>query len=351
MTVPKLTLTMLGASGSGKTAYLHGMYNRLSMGVQGYYLYATDPDLDLDLAEDWARLRRTGAMPKATSERPIGYEFVFRRGMRDLMTIDCVDFRGNAALDRRSAAEDVALLEDRLSVSDSIILALDSEHVAEWVRHGAPGGLDRDDDPMEISRFSRAISRVFSNRLAEGEPVPGVTVLLTKADLLAERTGMRAAEALQTVGRNFPKLVPVLAGDGADGVTVALCAVQLGNFGAAAQATVDASRIAPKNLHLPVIFSLRHYLSEGIVRNRQEMGRLSASLDASRGELAALSQGFLGGFFKGAEKTNARQQIDRLVSSSSATAADLQKAQERCRELDDELRGIAIYRDGRLLTD
>ncbi|MEV6976043.1 hypothetical protein [Kitasatospora sp. NPDC093806] len=351
MTVPNLTLTMLGASGSGKTAYLHGMYNRLSMGVQGYYLYATDPDLDLDLAEDWARLRRTGTMPKATSDRPIAYEFVFRRGMRDLMTIDCVDFRGNAALDRRGAAADVAQLEERLSVSDAIILALDSEHVAEWISQGAPGNLDRDDDPMEISRFSRAISRVFSRRMQDGDPVPGVTVLLTKADLLAARTGMKAHEALQVAGQNFGKLVPVLAGDGAEGVTVALCPVQLGNFGAAAQATVDASRIAPKNLHLPVIFSLRHYLSEGIVRNRQEMSRLSASLDASRGELEALSQGFFGGLFKGAQKTSARQEIDRLVASSSATSTDLQKAQDRCRELDQEMRGIPIYRDGRLLTD
>ncbi|MFE6871511.1 hypothetical protein ACFVFS_33790 [Kitasatospora sp. NPDC057692] len=351
MTVPTLTLTLLGASGSGKTAYLHGMYNRLSSGVQGYYLYTTDPDLDLDLAEDWARLRRTGTMPKATSEEPISYEFVFRRGMRDLMTIDCVDFRGNAALDRRGAAADVAQLEERLMRSDSIILALDSEHVAEWIKHGAPGNLDRDDDPMEISRFSRAISRVFSSRLAEGDPVPGVTVLLTKADLLAERTGLRAAEALQMAGRNFPNLVPVLAGDDAEGVTVALCAVQLGNFGAAAQATVDASRIAPKNLHLPIIFSLRHYLSEGIVRNRQEMDRLAGGLDASRGELAALSQGLFGGFFKGAQKTSARQEIDRLLASSSATSADLARAQERCQELDAELRGVAIYRDGRLLTD
>ncbi len=351
MTVPKLTLTMLGASGSGKTAYLHGMYNRLSMGVQGYYLYATDPDLDLDLAEHWAELRRNGRMPQATSEDPIGYEFVFRRGMRDLMTIDCVDFRGNAAVDRRGAAKDVALLKDRLAVSDSIIVALDSEHVAEWIKHGAPGNLDRFGDPMELARFNLAISEVFSNRLSAGDPVPGVTVLLTKADLLAERTGMRASEALQVAVRNLRNLVPWLAGDEAEGVTMALCAVQLGNFGAADRTTVDASRIAPKNLHLPIIFSLRHYLSEGIVRNRQEMSRLSESLDASRGELAALSQGFFGGLFKGAQKTSARQQIDSLVSSSSATAADLQKAQDRCRDLDEELRGIPVFRDGRLLTD
>ncbi|MEK2490222.1 hypothetical protein WN990_11700 [Kitasatospora purpeofusca] len=351
MTVPRLTLTMLGASGSGKTAYLHGMYNRLSMGVQGYYLYATDPDLDLDLAEHWAALRRNGTMPKATSEDPIAFDFVFRRGMRDLMTIDCVDFRGNAALDRRSTAKDAGPLQDRIAVSDSIIVALDSEHVAEWIRHGTPGNLDRFGEPMEISRFGRAISEVFSSRLDAGDPVPGVTVLLTKADLLAERTGMRASEALRAAVRNLHNLLPWLAGDEAEGVTMALCAVQLGNFGGAVQPTVDASRIAPKNLHLPIIFSLRHYLSEGIVRNRQEMSRLSDSLDASRGELAALSQGFFGGLFKGTQKDSARQQIDRLVASSSATAADLQKAQDRCRDLDDELKGIPIFRDGRLLTD
>ncbi|GAA1235902.1 hypothetical protein GCM10009665_27670 [Kitasatospora nipponensis] len=351
MAVPTITMTMLGASGSGKTAYLHGMYNRLSSGVQGYYLYTIDPDQDLDLADHWSLLRRNGTMPKATSEEPRRYDFIFRRGMRDLVEIDCTDFRGNAALDRRGSAADVHLLEQRLAASDSIVLVLDSEHVAQWVRAGTPGSLDRDDDPMEIARFSRAISGVFTARKREGGPSPAIVVLLTKVDLLSGLTGMTAAEALVAVAKNLGKLVPALADDQAEGVTVALCPVQLGNFGAARLERVDSRAINPKNLHLPIVFSLRHYLTEGIARNQEAIRELTAGLDSSRSELAALSRGFMGGFFQGARKTAAQLEIERLLTQGTVTNAMLQQAQEKCRELDRELRGIAIYRDGRLLTD
>ncbi|MFD5084715.1 hypothetical protein ACFVYP_32680 [Kitasatospora sp. NPDC058201] len=352
MDVPSISVTMIGAAGSGKTAYLHGMYNRLSSGLKGYYLYTTDPDRDLDLAEHWARLRRTGEMPKPTPDDvPVTYEFVFRRGMRDLMQVDFVDFRGDSLAAPRGSAPDVSRLAERLEATDTIILALASEHVAEWVKAGAPGSLERAGDLMEIPRCSIAISRVFSNRFRARQPPPGVVVLLTKVDLLAARTGMSAAEALQVVARNLGNLVPALAGEEAEGVTVALCPIQLGAFGEGDRTIVDATRISPKNLHLPIVFSLRHYLSEGIARNEHEMARLSAGLDSSRGELAALSQGLFGGIFRGDRKSSARQQIERLVADSRATSADLQRAQDRCAELDQELRGIAIYRDGRLLTD
>src|SRR5216683_6066403 len=134
MSIPKITLTMLGASGSGKTLFLHGMYATLSAGIAGFFMYTRDPDDDLDMMDVWRMLCKKGELPPATPvDEPNRYDFVFKRGFESLLGFDCVDFRGGVTDGKAGSAADVDEIRKRLLETDSIYLVLDGGHVAEWI--------------------------------------------------------------------------------------------------------------------------------------------------------------------------------------------------------------------------
>ncbi len=47
--------TMLGLTGSGKTCYLLGMYNKMAAGIEGFSL-TTDSDTDVSLRRRYLRM-------------------------------------------------------------------------------------------------------------------------------------------------------------------------------------------------------------------------------------------------------------------------------------------------------
>ncbi|KJY20869.1 MULTISPECIES: hypothetical protein [Streptomyces] len=345
----RITMTMLGATGSGKTTYLHGMYATLSMGLRGYFMYATDPDTDLDLAEAWEALCADGRLPAPNNEDPIDYEFVLRHGVTSLVDFDCQDFRGGAATQRGGdgAPADIAALTERLERSDSIFLVLDGQHVGRWVADDTPAHLNPAADPMKIARFSRAISNVCDRRRQRGEPSPSIVVLVTKADLLGEISGLPTHEALEKTARNLSKLVKVID---SEGVTAMLCPVQLGSFGEASPATVDPTLVDPQNLHHPMIFALLHYLDEGIVRHGEEHVRaVGRQLDEQAQELAGLrSGGMIRNYFKRNEISRKDAEIAAGRELHGEAQARVAAARVRAEQLVEELRNMPVYRSGKL---
>lgn len=349
MSVPRITLTMLGATGSGKTTYLHGMYATLSSGVNGYFMYASDPDVDLDLAEAWGELCTEGTLPLPTAEVPTSWDFRFLHGVLPLLEIDCMDFRGGASTqrgNREDSPEDIALLRARIAVSDAVFLVLDGQHVAQWIADGAHGNRNRATDPMKIAGLSRAISGVVGERLEAGEPAPSLVILVTKADLISQGTGMTVREALAVAGKNLANLVPVVA---SEGVSAMLCPVQLGKFPGAALSTVDPGAVNPKNLHQPIIFALLHYLTEGIVRHEDQIRQISGQMDEQSQELARLSAGAFGGFFKRGMIQAGGQRLHDWQNQLARTRDEVSESRRRVDLLAEQLRGMAKYRSGKLL--
>jgi hypothetical protein len=341
-------MTMLGVSGSGKTTFLHGMYATLSSGINGYYLYATDPDVDLDLAEAWEELSLEGTLPKPNAEVPTPYEFVFKYGVRSLVEIDCVDFRGGAGTgrgDKPDAPADIAQLRSRVEASDSIFLVLDGQYVANWIRNGHPGNLNRAGERMGIAHFARDINLTVEARRLKDEPTLSLVVLVTKSDLLARITGLSSREALATVAEHLRNLVPVAMDEG---VTTLLCPVQIGDFGEASSQSVDPGQVNPKNLHSPIIFALLHYLSEGISRHEQEIKRLDQQIDAQDEHLASLRSGLFGGFFKGDQVRGTRAQIMADKELRRFTQEQVEENRRRAALLSRELRDIPLFRNGEL---
>lgn len=350
MTIPKITLTILGATGSGKTTFLIGMYAVLSAGVNGYFMSATDPDKDLDLADDWETICSGTGKPDASSEVPVPYDFILNYGTEPILRLDCLDFRGKAATERLGqpdTPDDVAQLRKRLNESDSIFVVLDGHQVGKWVNAGCPRRITRSENPS--LGYSKYITDAVNARKNAGKPSTSLVVVVTKSDAVRGITGMSSGQAMQQVLDNIEKLVPPAK---FPGVTAALCPVKLGNFGAAPDdigfATFDPDLMDPKFLHKPVIFALVHYLSEQIAYNTRDLDSAARSTSAAREELSTLRNRFLGEWLYKKQTQSAQERIDRGMAAEQSLEQGIKSARERADKLMAELQEIPIIKDGEI---
>ena len=342
MTVPDLTLTMLGATSSGKTTFLLGMYDILSTGLHGYFTFTEDPDQAVDLRDAWDLLIDEGELPPPNeTDQSKYYRFVFSHGFNPLVTIDWMDYRGGALDDRTTSAADVAELRDRLNRSDSIYLVLDGGNLAKWLDD--PAKLAFVQRKLQVRAMSDQVLRAMRHRQEQKLPFPSVVVIITKADLL-RGPDRGVGEALAQVVDKLRDLLPVVW---AQGITAVVCPVKVGNFGEESTGIVDVSTIDPVGLHRPMIFSLMHYLTIGLGGRAMEMDQTTASLTEVEQELAALNRGFSGVIHgrKAAQlKGQAATYTNRIVTQQQQSQSD----QALIGRLSEELRGHPIIRNGEL---
>jgi hypothetical protein len=345
MSIPKITLTMLGATGSGKTTFLIGMYAVLSAGVNGYFMTTTDPDKDLDLADDWDLICSGSGMPNPNSDEPIPYDFILNYGTEPILNLDCLDFRGNAAFERSTAAPDVPQLHERLTRSDSIYIIVDGHQVGKWINDGCPKQYSYRENPA--IRYTRYVNQAIEARKKDGKPSTSLAVVVTKVDALGALTGTPRGKAMQVVCDNIDNLVPAAK---SVGVTAAVCPVMLGNFGAAPNGIgfprVDPSSIDPRFLQKPVIFSLVHYLSEQIAYNSRDLDSVARGTSAAKQEIDALRGQFLGGWLNRDEIKKAEGRLNRGLESEKSIGEELKSTRARAEKLMQELAQIPIIKDG-----
>jgi hypothetical protein len=356
MSTPKITLTLLGATGSGKTAFLLGMYMTLHAGVHGYNMLTQDRDDHFDLREAWKLLRTQGELPPPNDVKPIQHHFVFNHEFDPLLHLDVLDFRGNAALERARTAganADVSLLRDRLRTSDSIYIVLDGEQVGQWINRGCrPETTDWADD---INYFSSFVGEAVQTQRKAGRPGVSLVVLITKADRLPAITGLKKADAALRAADNMENLVkPAFY----PGVSALICPVQIGDLGPTPSQLavgtahrVDPSKVDPRFLHMPVVFSLMHYLTEQVVLDTVRLGDTEARGSAAQAEAEQLRDAFLGfgSLFNSTRIKEATDRIDASKTSAESIKSALASARERAGQLMAELAGLPIIKDGKRL--
>ncbi|MEU3193179.1 hypothetical protein ABZ686_21655 [Streptomyces sp. NPDC006992] len=350
MEIPRITLTMVGGTSTGKTMYMHGMYQRLSAGLHDYFLYTVDPDDEFDLINAWRMLTEVGTLPEPTSVQPCTYKFRFAQGMTPLLDFLWTDFRGGAALQKataESADDDVTQLRKHVARTDSLYLVLDGRAIGKWVKKGCPAGPGGfDSGNMVLSIVNRQIRMALEGREQAGKPPPSIVVLITKMDLLAEASGRSTAETLRTAVAQLRNLLPLVH---APGVTALVCPVQIGDFGPRepTDGKIDVARIRPQNLHRPLVFSLWHYLTETLTADRQRLAGMRAELDAQSRELSTLQNTFF--------KLGKRQRIRDLESlteqgraEADAFGAAVHRDDSLADSLPEEFARLPVIRDGRL---
>lgn len=329
---PSLTVTALGNKGSGKTTFLLGMYAHLSAGASGYFLSA-DPDTDIRLADRWDKLLEDGELPPPNLADNITYEFRFLDGIKPLLAIDWLDYRGGALEEETgSASGDVAGLHERLKKSDCVYLVLDGGYLVEPVSHATLRGIMR---RAGLRRMTLLVQTAVEARTAAKAPPPSLVVLVTKTDLIPPQR----RNALE---KDIRELLSLCF---AEGFTTLICPVMLGRFGLNPDSRVDPRLIAPHNLHLPIIFALAEYMYQLSAGAQQASSASAQRYAALQRDLAALRAG-AGPFFQRKKIAGTRHLLAEAARERETLSAVQRGAADRAATLFGELGGLQLFRDG-----
>lgn len=350
MAIPRITVNLAGGTRTGKTMFMHGMYNRLAVGLHEYFLYCLDTDDEIDLLETWERLQDDGEMAR-TNQAPRTYSFRFAKLMTPLLDMTWNDYRGGVNTEsgnKPNSPGDIAeWRKERLPESDSVYLVLDGAALGTWVKNGTPQTTSFASGGMKLPRFNYVIRTAMEGREALGNPPPSFVVLVTKMDMLSVKSGMSTNEAFKTAVINLENLLPHLF---AEGMTVLCCPVQIGDFKTdmAEDRRVDRALIRPQHLHRPICFSLWYYLTETLTANKQQLAGIERKLTESDGELAELrAKSFLLG---------KRRKIDAARSAHSSwqmekagVEAEMSATTSQAELLMREFHRLPIIKDGQIL--
>ena len=121
----KITVTMLGKSGCGKTVFLSSLYHQLAEGSFGFTAAASNDRTDRELGGAIAKFYLDSEAPEGTQENSRTYAFSLMFEGEVVAEIDCFDFRGGAISDDAEASESGKILQQRIANSDIVMWLVD----------------------------------------------------------------------------------------------------------------------------------------------------------------------------------------------------------------------------------
>lgn len=321
MSVSDIKITILGASMAGKTCYLLGMYGEMQMGKHGFTLSACSSEDDLQLSTLWDRLLVQAGetrWPTTTIENPRTYKFEFSYGFKPLMQFEWLDYRGEA-LSGESTGADTVALQNHLLNSSCILLSISGEYFSQPVDEAQLTLLARKAKVNFMSRYLVDLSKAVQP--TNQAPFP-VVILITKYDLCHARK----KDLIEDLKQIFePLFTPE------SGWLVLICPVSLGKELAENR---DTGKIDPKNLHLPLIFSLYFKLQNHLLAEQRRA-------ETIRANLAALKQdGLFTHWRNGSE-------IRALEKNLESIQVELESVQSKMALVAQELSQAQIYLSGR----
>lgn len=295
-------ITMLGVSNSGKTCFIYAMYDFMQKVQNGFTFITNDPDVDMDLNEGWAGIALDGIWPKGTEQTSL-YDFTVLFKSRPVMEFSWCDYRGGA-ITERSTQQDVDELHKRLYDSECLIICIGADIIKAILQND-------NRKARELVRLNNLISRYAATRQRR---VP-VIFTLTKADLY---TVQEQKQLLGVIREYFSALYEKGAG-----WLFAIVPVTLGQFEESNVAdNCIRGKVAPKNIHIPVMFFLHSILKERIRDIQNKLSGISSDKNKYRQEI---------------KQNQARSWWDKLWNGDNTTTLS-----SRINELNDEEKNISL---------
>lgn len=312
-----IRITMLGASKSGKTCYMLGMYAVMREGVEGFTFTTRDEDpdrdMDLDLSERWEQIvRETGdkRWPAPNDNKTEEYAFDFTYGLSRMIGFDWIDYRGGALKDTPTAA-DVQELKRHLNASSAVLLCVSGEHLV-------PGG----SRPVSMEADTPRMLKFLKEALQSQSEPPAIGIVITKFDLCREIE----EEALLDRVRDL--FSPLFVPD--QGWLVMVCPVSLGN---ALAEDLESGVIEPRNVHLPVAFAVYSAFRRG-------QSEVEQWISSKEEEIESLRGGWLRTWWNRGRLDSGNRERETLLKQREAIEKKLRLL------TDDLVRGARFYYDG-----
>lgn len=326
--VERARITMLGASNSGKTTFLLGMYY-VMRGLFGDYSLRAERDVDIALKHTWRRIARPKGRewPLPNDEKWVRYDFSFSRNLEALIQFEWLDYRGGA-LDALTSDPDVPEILKQASQSTCLFLTV------------AGDALIDDTKGREFAIRDQVLLDEMI-QLVQDANKPPLVILVTKADLCSVREP-DDARLLELLVEDVKGLAPALFQRGG-GWRVMVCPVTLG----ADLVNDSAAELEPKNLHVPLIFAIQALFD-------RERESIEASVDEVAGQLRETSSrqaavearwGTKVGLNRG-ERGELQSVVSGLAQELSAGEERLARVAETADALASELSAAALFIDG-----
>lgn len=267
-----ITITMIGGKGSGKTTYLAAMYDDMRHGYGGFSFSAVDPDIDIQLADAWEDIEKTGVARKwpAPTDESAEFDFDMLYAFERFMTFKWVDYPGDSIVTRKRNEISEELVR-YLKGSSCIYIVAPGEFLFDVGQSGRRVA----EKAMFVSDVGRLMKEVINSLPADKKP--SLVILVTKFDKFKSSfnkmqdsdqpwtgtivDGCRPREYGTKIQDYLEYCVSeaysqVCAPDG--GLNTMICTVTLGN-GLADD--IAGGAIAPEWVHAPVLFAYLEYVS------------------------------------------------------------------------------------------
>ncbi|MER6386718.1 hypothetical protein [Streptomyces sp. NPDC001250] len=336
--VPRKGVFLAGATGSGKSTFQIGMYATLAGGmISGCSLHCRDRRLGLELLGLWDEFADTGKLPPITARGvAVTYPFTFKLGIEPWLDFDIMDYRGGVFTELDEAQDEVAAMLQHLSRSSSIYLVLDSSYLTAPITTKNRGIVTR---KLQLNQLADPLDRAIAQARQEGRPAPSVVFLLTKSDKLRPRfsSGIPTSEEWRGLIDDLEQLMPLVF---STGISALVCPVRIGRI------DKDHGEADPKNLHLPIAFTLLHHLQADRNTVTARLAQLQARLTAVSRVKDQLDQKLFKFARVKAELAQADQNIAQFKSQIRAAKADLADIDQRTEELARLLDQVPILQDG-----
>ena len=239
---PRMTITFLGARGSGRSTFLLAMYAAFANNdIFGNTLRATTSAGDRELVHAWNALVDSGRFPPPSAIGGRAYAFLMTNHEDLRLPIDIITNNVPASRQAQSLAQ-------RLVDSDCIFLAIEGGYLAQHLRAEAPS----DSSPGDwLTSMAELVDEAIKRRKSKPS---SLLILVTKADLLGDtlrrNRGLDVAELVRA-------LLPACF---KTGVVTRIHFVRLGRFRGSYVDQVNPAEIDPVQIHVPILHAAMQFM-------------------------------------------------------------------------------------------
>ena len=296
----KTGITMIGLSNSGKSCYLYAMYAQMAFGVNGFTFIPDDFDKGLDLEEKWLQIVEDGEWPDGTTESS-DYVFDCSHSFRKLMSFHWHDYRGNILKD--SIDKEKTELFNRINQSNSLIFCVSADLLIALLNGSARA-------EMELRRYNNLLNEYCK---INKRTVP-ITIAITKSDLIANDQSI-FVNGIKLLKEKY--LGSLFSENG--NWLVMFVPVTLGEGLLKQQGRQVSGTIAPKNIHLPVMFAIYATFNELLnqTQNNSEEIKRNMTSESNKSDWTK--------FWNGDSSNYYRNELEKNNANLEAISKDLKR--------------------------
>ncbi len=328
-----LGITAIGHQGAGKTCFLYAMYAQMVFGRNGFTFMPDDFDVGLELEEGWRQIVEEGTWPKGTD---ILQDFLFEcsYSFEPMFTFKWHDYRGGLLLARNEPGTNQTSERDelfnRLQKSSSILLFIDADMIKEMLNN----------NPAAFRKL-RVINQIVREYRNHNPPLP-IALTITKADKLLEEEMQMGIRVLKE------QCLQALFREGGEWQII-ITAVELGSDLSGKQGEPVNGTIAPKNIHIPVLFPIYITMNQLLGNAMESLRQLqSERKEASDVYYKEKEKSGWSKFWNGDHSADYKEEIERVEENITLQEDKLEKLRRDLENMEREfLEGCAIYFDGK----